>query len=156
DAGTGIGELAHRAAGPGAQRPALAAIEAREPAGLTGLAAIVAGLHLAAVIDLDIAAIGDPAGPQRRPAGRDVDDGLLGGIGAGAVVEAKRRLAGAWRQRPLAHGNAKPGMALTREMDLAGCGKRAGDDAALGSADIGHDDLLPQKGCVEIRERRGI
>ena len=142
DAAAGIVHLADIHASLGAQgaldrigelRNTARAVGARTTLGL----AIVLGLHLAAVVSLDIAARHDPVAAQLGQAGVDVDQRIGVGIGAGGVVDADRGLAAF--QIDLAHGDADAAAGARADMDLAAATDRAGGDANFdGAVDVGH------------------
>ena len=90
--------------------------------------AVILGPDLALHDLLDIAAAADPVAAQFGEAGHDVDPRLRVGIGAGAVVDAQRRLAGRRLEVDLTHRH--PELA---DMDLARSADRAGGDLEFGA-----------------------
>ena len=140
DAFAGIVHLADIVAGPGAQRALDDVGEGFDALRTVGAGeAVVLGLDGAAVILLDIATAGDPFAAERGEAGHDVDAGGRIGVGAGAIIDAQRRLAAGRLKVDLAHGHPDGGIVGRGDVDLAAATDRAGGDLELGTGgDIGH------------------
>ena len=148
DAAAGIVHLADVGAGPGAQHLAAdvgegldAAASGRGRAGRYPRA----GPRAAATSSTSPR----PRIQSRRSSGRPAMMSIarLGvGIGAGAVVDAQRRLAGRRLEVDLAHRHAE-----RADMDLADAADRAGGDLELGAGgDVGHVSRLQcgkENGC---------
>jgi len=138
DPGPRVGELAHRLAALGAERPPAGAVEERHRARLAAPKAVILGPHLTPFVFLDVAAADDPLVAQRRQPEPDVGHHRRVGIGAGRVVDADRRFARALGQVDLAHRDAQPGKAPALDMDLPRGRQRAGGDRQVSLDRVGH------------------
>src|SRR3546814_9558134 len=86
-----------------------------------------------------IAARHDPVAAKRGEPGHDVEPGSRIGIGAGGVVDAKRRLARRWLKVDLAHRDANRWVAGRRDMHLAAAANGAGGYLQFGRCSyVGH------------------
>ena len=94
--------------------------------------AVILGLHMAALIVLDIAARHDPVAAQGGQALGDI--GLNRGIcvGAGTVIDRQGMFAGRGMGGDLAHRHADMGVQVAGDVDLARRGQGAGGHAGGG------------------------
>ncbi len=108
---------------------------------LAGRVAVVLGLHVAAGVTLDTAALDHPGCAVARQTLLDVDLGVRLGVGAGGIVDAEGRHVGIG-ERDLAERHAHVGMAIRRVVDLAGAldrpGRHLGQRHVTGAGDLVH------------------
>src|SRR3546814_3101602 len=101
---------------------------------------------------LHIAARHDPVAAKLGGPGHVVDPGSRIGIGAGGVVDAKRRLARRWLKVDLAHRDANRWVAGRRDMHLAAAANGAGGYLQFGRCSyVGHRPS-PAMGFVDRSE----
>ncbi|MCY1244385.1 hypothetical protein D9M72_574560 [compost metagenome] len=104
DAGAGVGKLRYRLAASRLERRVLEREGRRQPvaAGKT----VVFRTDDAPLVGFHVAAPDDPVATESRQPRLDADLRIVGGIGAGGIVDGNRRLAGGRVQRDLAHRHA--------------------------------------------------
>ena len=131
DAAPCIRDLGHRSTRLGAQHLAPAAVEQRDRTLFTAPQAIILGLDLAALVELDIAARHDPWLAQLGQTLVDVDLRRRVGIETRSVVDADWRFARRGFEVDLAHRDRDFRVQPARCLDLARRGEGPGGDAQL-------------------------